>query len=308
MKPIEDRLYISTSCLDGEKDIEISLSRLNSMNITHVELSGIHPYIPFSKLTDRLLYWRDAGMRFTIHNYFPRARDSFVLNFISTSKVIRDKSRQHIFNAVKLAYQTGSTLYGFHPGYLYDAVEAGDGTFIFDKTNGRSLEEGLDFFREEFIQFYQELDIEGSNQKVFVVLENLFPKTKGQACSIMCRYEEIYELFHSPSFQNSNVGLLLDLGHLAISANLLGFDKNKFIDSLLENFGDKIYEVHLSENNLNNDSHEVIAKDSWQVKALKLFRKTGERIGGTIFCIESRNLCDDRIKESHSLILSRLLR
>ena len=41
----------------------------------------------------------------------------------------------------------------------------------------------------------------------------------------MCSFEEIDEILNIPFIKKSNLGIILDLGHLNISSNILNFDK-----------------------------------------------------------------------------------
>ena len=66
-----------------------------------------------------------------------------------------------------------------------------------------------------------------------------------------------------------NIGLLLDLGHLNIASNYLGFDKYTFLDELFNKFSHKIFEIHMSGNNGTVDNHSVNEIDSWQIKFLE---------------------------------------
>ena len=69
-------------------------------------------------------------------------------------------------------------------------------------------------------------------------------------------------------------GLLLDLGHLNISSNLLKFDKNLFLDNFLSEFGERLIEVHISENNGLKDEHLALTDDdSWQLTAIKKIKE-----------------------------------
>ena len=64
------------------------------------------------------------------------------------------------------------------------------------------------------------------------------------------------------------VGLLLDLGHLNISSNILGFNRNSFIDKYFTHFGDRV-EIHLSENGGVKDDHLALKKNSWQLDVIR---------------------------------------
>ena len=70
----------------------------------------------------------------------------------------------------------------------------------------------------------------------------------------MCSFEEIDEILNIPFIKKSNLGIILDLGHLNISSNILNFDKN-FLNKIIDLHSDKIYEVHISENQGEFDTH-----------------------------------------------------
>ena len=55
--------------------------------------------------------------------------------------------------------------------------------------------------------------------------------------SLNCSYEEIKELMNSLP---NEVGILLDLGHFNISSNILGFNRHKALDKLVNNFFGRI--------------------------------------------------------------------
>ena len=106
----------------------------------------------------------------------------------------------------------------------------------------------------------------------------------------------------SHKFKNTNLCLLIDLGHLAIASKMLKFDRYKYLKNITKKFGDRIMEVHISNNDEKNDLHDRITKNSWQLKALKYFKDTGKLVGGTIFTLESRRLKINEIKEDIKLL------
>ena len=85
--------------------------------------------------------------------------------------------------------------------------------------------------------------------------------------------------------------MLLDLGHLNISSNLLKFDKNLFLDNFLSEFGERLIEVHISENNGLKDEHLALTDDSWQLTCNKKIKevKLKNNIKDRVYCLESRN-------------------
>ena len=79
---------------------------------------------------------------------------------------------------------------------------------------------------------------------------------------------------------------MIDLGHLAIAANILKFNRYKFLEKVVQKFGDRIFEVHISNNDEIRDLHNRIDSKSWQIKALKYFKNTEGKFGKTKFTIE----------------------
>ena len=68
------------------------------------------------------------------------------------------------------------------------------------------------------------------------------------------------------------------------------FDKSLFLDKYLSEFGQRLYEVHFSENNGKTDEHRPLSKSCWQVKALKDICAVPVKGGlSRIFCLEAGN-------------------
>jgi len=65
------------------------------------------------------------------------------------------------------------------------------------------------------------------------------------------------------------LSLLLDLGHLKISANAFGFDWINAAKTILQNYPDRIREIHLSENGGVFDEHLPVFEDSAQISILR---------------------------------------
>ena len=67
-------------------------------------------------------------------------------------------------------------------------------------------------------------------------------------------FEKLWERIPS-----ENVGVLLDLGHLKVTSHWLGFDKYQFVERLK----DRVFAIHLHENNGQLDEHKELDKTSW---------------------------------------------
>ena len=72
-------------------------------------------------------------------------------------------------------------------------------------------------------------------------------------------------------------------------------------DNWLEKFEDRILEVHISENDEKNDLHLGLKINSWQLEALRIFKKKKKNL---IYTLESRNCSIREIKNNIKMIKS----
>ncbi len=296
------RLFISTACLSGDRALFPILDCLHESNIMQVELSAPHEHIPQDQLIDNLKLYCQKGMEFIIHNYFPIPPTNFVFNLATNDSDIRDLSIQHLEDAFSLTNQVGASLFAFHPGYYYDAIEASNGQFIMDpylKTNKRTA-------YNNFKNSLNQCKLLSKKHNVWFAVENLFPMPVGESIaesSLFCRLEEIEKL-QDDLADNLKMGLLIDLGHLQISAHYFGFSKDIFMEKMISRFENKIFEIHLSENDSINDTHECFSsKDCWQLDWARRLNKLNSSIpGGIKFTLESRRLSGEQLNLNISII------
>ena len=147
---------------------------------------------------------------------------------MTTNYKLKEGCKNIILNAINLAKKTGTNIYAFHPGYYREAKINPKGYFDFLEKIEKTLVTDLIFFKNDFINFYKSLNIDKEN-KVQLGFENLFPNADGSNDSFMCTYDEIEKIFLEAEKNKINLKLLIDLGHLAISANILKFDKYDFL-------------------------------------------------------------------------------
>jgi sugar phosphate isomerase/epimerase len=98
-----------------------------------------------------------------------------------------------------------------------------------------------------------------------LLLENnvLSPMNAGKVQLLGVTPEEIETLFDR--IDRPNVGLLLDVGHLKVSAVTLGFD----MVAAAARLAPLVRCFHLSDNDGTEDSNQVIAADAWFWKPLR---------------------------------------
>ena len=285
--------YLSTSCFGGTS-VSSAIKLCQECGVESIEFSAPHPYQPIEQLKKTLINFHKQGCAFTLHNYFPTPKDDFILNLASNNEVERRKSKLLVKNALELSALIGAPLYGVHPGYLAHANTVEDGKFVFTNetmTYSQALENAVSFIGELESQF--------EKRKVKLLIENLFPEPNKNN-SLCCTFEEIFEFMSQIS---DNVGLLLDLGHWNVSSTIYGFDRKLSLEKYLNEFADRVFEVHLSENDGIKDQHLAVKKDSWQLEAIKLVNQTKpinniERV----YCIEARNASAFELKNSIKLV------
>lgn len=247
-------IYASTACL-GAPDLWDALDAYAEAGMTSVELGACRLQAS-TDLDERL----DAyGMAFLVHNYFPPPSEPFVLNLASADDRTLKQSRAHVERALELCSAIGSPLYSVHAGFIVDPVQAGGGGLAFAEAPGP------DTARAAFERFVESVEIALSSAErlgVRLLVENnvCVPANRGKLLLQTAR--EIDELF--ALFPARRLGLLLDTGHLSVTAATFGFDRDEFVERLEARIGG----VHAHENDGHADAHEPVASDGWVASTL----------------------------------------
>ena len=258
-------IYVSSSTLQSVS-LENCIEELIGVGIRNIELSGGPKF--HGDISDALTrYKEEHHLNFLIHNYFPPPEDDFVLNIASPNSKFRAKSVDFIKTSINLAHELGIDSYTVHAGYARDLRPARNGDyFVPDGPVGISKQSASDFMYQSLCLIAEHAVARG----IRIGLENLFPMNDALDCSLLCTPSEIHQ-FLARTANDDNVGLLLDMGHLCISSNFFGFDKDEFIRSLNEEYQRKIFGIHLSENDGKIDQHGPLCPDSWQLTATRSF-------------------------------------
>lgn len=253
--------FISSASIKNNK-IGDSVRELALSGFKNIELSGGTKY--YEGYIDELLELKiKFELNYQVHNYFPPQINDFVLNFVSDNLDNFNRSCSLMKEAIDKLDIFGASIYAFHPGYAVELKpEKKDIYFDYDDKNFNK-EEKLQLFYDRFDLFITEV---ARNKRI--AIENLFPFNREKDYSLFSRPEEVFG-FLGKYKENNNIGILLDLGHLNVASYYLGFDKNKFIDQLFVEHKEKIFEIHLSENNGRGDQHKMHESDSWQLQVVK---------------------------------------
>jgi sugar phosphate isomerase/epimerase len=297
----KNRIFLSTTCF--LYNVLENPDKMPSF-VEGVEMSGNFPYYGADRL-EKFLDTFPVRTDLLIHGYFPAPEKSFILTFSSRDKSVTDKSFALAEKAFRLCKKYNVPYYSFHPGFLFDGYEKPNGHFAFHMETELSYEEALSTFLENFNALHEIAGKYG----IALVVENLFENDSilggdGRRSSLNCSFEEFDDILGKLP---SNSGILLDLGHLNISANYLKFNKYDYIDRLIGKYGDRIYELHLSSNNGYFDEHLPLCDDDWQLEALDRFNVcSGIRGNGLNITVESRKCDDNVLKKTIHLIQNTL--
>ena len=248
-------IYVSTGGFNTLPQKSISL--LEKTGINSIELSGGKYFKGIYN------YLRKKDCFFLLHNYFPVPTKKFVINLASSNNKIYKKSVLNIKKSIDISHKINSKFFSFHAGFLLDPPpHLLGGLFKKVKLNNKSLAIKRFAKRAESIARY------AKNKNVKILIENNVVtkenlKQFGVNPFLLTTPNEILEFFKNT---HENIGLLLDLGHLKVSSNTLGFDLVKGHKKLIP----IIEGYHISDNNGERDSNNEFSKNSWFFKKLKL--------------------------------------
>lgn len=244
-------IYVSTGGFSNRTAYETACELFES-NIPNCELSGGL----FQENVKELLINLKSKGNIQLHNYFPPPEKPFVMNLASNDPKIVQITVKHIENAIQLASEIGTNIYSFHSGYLIDPKS--------NELGRRVQTQSLSNRKEALHSFIDNVNklalyAKKLNTKLLIennVLSNNNYKHFGENPFLMVDEKECKYVMENTL---DNVFLLIDVAHLNVSANSLGFDKLEFLKVV----DPWIRAYHLSENNGLSDTNESVRKNSW---------------------------------------------
>ncbi len=289
-----DTIFVSTNAF-GSKGLNDILRECRDHSILNIELSSITGN---SRDVEDLLSRPSECSRFSflVHNYFPPPEVPFVLNLASKDTDLLNRSRKHCRRAIDLNHEFQASFYGVHCGFCFDAQPEDLGNRLTHLTR-YSLGEA----EEIFIESLKILSDYARRKGVMLAIENnvlsYINLIEGQNRLLLgVRANEIIRYISKSG--RDNIGVMLDVAHLKISAESLGFDPHEYIHSLASH----IIGVHLSDNDGRTDTNSPVTGESWFWEPLR--NVWNENI---TLVLEVRNLTPALIKDQFSIIESSLL-
>lgn len=254
-------MYYSTSCLSDRYGLSQILDIYNDRGIKNVELGVCNePDIELNIL-------KNYDFNYIVHHYFPPPKYPFIINLASQNEQILNKSLFQIIKSIDFCADFGINLFSFHAGFRIDP----DLNFKFTPENIPDYETSFNTFKESVVEIVDYAERSG----VIVAVENNVIQDNnlvdGQnKLLLMCELWEFERLFNEIS--SDNLGILLDIGHLKVSSNVLQFDSEEFISKLK----DKTFAVHIHENNGKVDEHRCIKKGDWSFDIVDRYFKNND--------------------------------
>lgn len=252
---MKDRLYVSTNAFQT-RHLNSIIDVCKENGFTNLELSACN-YFDKTLYDSLIELRREGGFRFLVHHYFPPPGEPFVLNLASNDTYLLELSRQHCRDAIDLSADLGAPFFSVHAGHCYDVrpEQLGKKMAKFDVF---PMEEAYDIM----IESIQLLADYASKRHIAIAIENhvLTPSflVNGKNSLLFAvTAEELLGVISN--VDRRNVAVLIDVGHLKVSAMTLGFPPEKFLQTLAP----FTVAVHLSDNNGSFDEHKKVRKDSW---------------------------------------------
>lgn len=247
------KVAVSSTCFK-ERKLEKLLDYAVIAGFTDIELSGNISYTP-SLLLKKTLKRYDGKINFYVHNYFPTPSKSFVLNMGHPDTIYR--SICHCKKAIELCSHFDIKYYSIHAGTAFNPSPDALGKLQIHISSINFTES-----RKMLIDGFLLLAEYAENKGITFLIENNVVSEFNSPDGGNERYHfaDIYEsqLLY-PLFEHPNIAILLDIGHLKVSAHTTKFEPEAFIKLYMN----KIKAVHLSENDRKSDQNLPVSEDSW---------------------------------------------
>ena len=251
-------IYLSTGGFQNLTPQSV-IQKFNKKGIKSIELSG-GKYVTQKKIIKYLK--KKNHINYSLHNYFPVPKKKFVINLASIEKKIFRKTFSNIKKSIIISNKLNSKYFSFHAGFLFNPNIKDLGK-KFAKVKLQNRKKSIKLF----LNRVNLLAREAKKKNVKILIENNVLtienyKRFNQDPLLLTHPKEIIEFFKKC---DKNVGLLLDVGHLKVSAKTYGFNLLKAHEKLKP----YVEGYHLSDNDGLKDSNKEFTKKSWFYNKLK---------------------------------------
>ena len=258
------KIYVSTACLSTNANLWNTLRALRESRLIAVELgacSGVQE--DTDALAARL---EQTGLEFLVHNYFPPPSRPFVLNLASADPAISQQSLEFVRRALALTARLRAPFYSVHAGFITDPTGFDKASFVLPMpASSGDAQLALDRFIAALriaLDWAQHLGVQ-------LLIENNVCSEELRGKLLLQTADEFLELFHV--LPSPHLGMLLDTGHLNVTAHTLGFDRMTVVDQVAP----YVRAFHVHDNNGTADAHQPVQPGSWVLDVLHRPEFTG---------------------------------
>lgn len=269
-------IYTSTSCLKNPSDIIKVLAEYEKHEIENVELGSVHKFFETKQL-------KRFNFNFIVHGYFPPPRIPFNFNLASQNPIIRKKSIDLVKKAVNVCCDIESPIFTFHAGFTVDPNKLGR-RFPREGIVNRELARNTFFDSSEIILDYSHMRGIKLAMELNVVQKFNLDNYENRLL-LFADFDETKIFLNK--FHKRGIGILLDLGHTAVTSHWLKFDKDQFVKKIKK----YVSVIHASNNNGIQDQHKSLTKNCWQTLVLRNFKNKP-------ITLETMNLTVEQIKQN----------
>ena len=292
MSDLSDSIYVSSGAFRTRSVREIVDVCLKN-GIPRLELGSGTAWEP--DLLECVRETAGRRMSYLVHNYFPPHERPFVLNLAASEPEMLTRSRNHCRLAVDLTAELGGGFFSVHAGFAFTARPDDLGKDLTNAPRG-SLEQA----QKTFVESLKDLCAYGVQRGVTIVVENNvvapFNLVNGKNRLCLCATaEDILQTFAEVG--SSNLGLLVDVGHLKVTANALNFDKQKFLEAVAPH----VMALHLSDNDGVADQNLPFGREAWFLPLLAEFSKA-------TMVLEAYRLTVDQVRDCCEVVAGARLR
>jgi sugar phosphate isomerase/epimerase len=287
MSVADGSIYISTGAFQTSS-LDEMLGICDELKFYHIELSS---GLPWSEHLDADIRTVRNKCQCLVHNYFPPPEVPFVLNLAAKDPEILRRTREHCQHAIALSAELGAPFFSVHSGFAFEARPSQLGGDLRDAPRIPLAEA-----REIFIDSLRLLCDLASRHHVGLAIENnvvtRMNLIDGKNLLLLgATADDLLEL--CDAVHSDALGLLIDVGHLHVTAGALSFDERLFLRRLES----RIVAFHLNDNDGLSDSNQIFDQNAWFIPELRRFRNR-------TMVIESYALSVTQLKEVLTLVRS----
>ncbi|MFD0982583.1 sugar phosphate isomerase/epimerase family protein [Tropicimonas aquimaris] len=245
----------------GERDFAGLVHKAQSWGANKIELT--HGITREDKLESQLVC--QSQLQFIVHNYSPPPPEPFVLNLASEDLSTLETSLAHCRRAIELSQKLQARYFSVHAGFAAIVKPEHLGKQI-PAENRRDKAVAKAIFEASI----RELVDFGAKHGVGILVENNVVAEPNliegrNDMLLLATGEELAEF--AERMGGDHLGLLIDFGHVKVTAATLGLDCTAFFDLVSPH----TRALHLSDNNGSHDSNEPFNRDSWITNTLANF-------------------------------------